>query len=538
MMRAKPLSASLAATLVFFCGACEPQTDTRQIVIAEPTEVDLLFPLAGRSDLEAELDKLLYLGLNSARWQDGRVDHTIDELSLAEGWRFGPDSTTITYDLRSDAFWSDGHQIDAGDVVFTYELMRRLGPDFPYSEYYREIDSVQAVDTRLVRFHFARRYPQMLLHSGYSIVPEHVYRDYEPTREALARHPGQRSPGDSLVVSGPYFVAQRRPGERLVLQENPRFAGDVDIPTVVFRFIPEAATRVVELQNGSVDVINPAPAAMLRRLAQDERLSLEPRGARFYDYVAWNGARFEPFADPEIRRALSLAIDRQAILDGLQLSDYATPAAGPFPPIFSRATGEPPQADPYAPDSARAILADLGWRDTDDDGIIDRDGVSFRFTLLTSPGSGLLRSSVAEILQARLAQVGVGAEIRQLESSTLNELVYFDSTRQFEAALVGWRTALDGTHVEDQFWPPDAQYNITGYSNAAIDTLIPLALGAATQDQSAGYWNDAARVIAADRPYLFLWFYGEAVALTSRISNTRIDTYSVYQNLYQWKLEP
>ncbi len=538
-MRSRLFRLSLAVVLTTTSVACERQAATRQLVIGEPSDISLIFPLARRNyDLDSELRKLLYPGLNSARWENGRIEYTADDVSLASAWEFDEDSTRITYDIRRGAVWSDGEPIDGQDVVFTYDLMRRLGSDFPYGEYYRDIDSVVALEPHRVTFFFSRRYPQMLEHSGYNIIPEHVYRDYEPAIEALARHPALREPGDSLVVSGPYLVSEWLPGERLALRANPRFTGEVEIENVVIRFVPEATTRVVELENGSLDVINPVPPELLPRLAQDQRFKLAPRGARFYDFIAWNGSRFEPFADPEIRRALSLAIDRQGILDGLQLASFAIPAAGPWPPIFAQDAAELPQPDPYSPDSARAILSSRGWRDSDDDGILDRNGRPFRFTLLTSPGSGLLRSSTAEIIQARLAQVGIDVELRLMERSALNDIVYFDSTRRFQAALVGWSSSLDGTHVEDQFWPPEAQYNITGYASAALDTLIPLALAATTRDQAARYWSEAARVIAADRPHAFLWFYGEAVALADDVKNARIDTYSVYQNLHEWILEP
>ncbi|UCF18496.1 MAG: hypothetical protein JSU87_11155 [Gemmatimonadota bacterium] len=538
-MSFKLVGLSLATALAVTSVACERQAPARQLIIGEPSDVGLIFPLAHRNyDLDSELRRLLYPGLNSARWENGRVEYSVDDMSLARAWEFDADSTAITYVLRSDAVWSDGEAIDGQDVVFTYNLMRRLGSDFPYGDYYRAIDSVVAREPRRVTFFFSRRYPQMLEHSGYSIVPEHVYRDYEPTIEALARHPALREPGDSLVVSGPYLVTEWLPGERLALRANPRFAGEVKIENVVIRFVPEATTRVVELENGSLDVVNPVPPELLPRLAEAQRFRLASRGARFYDFIAWNGARFEPFADPVIRRALSLAIDRQGILDGLQVADFAVPAAGPWPPIFAQAAAESLEPDPYLPDTARAIFASRGWRDTDDDGILDRNGRPFRFTLVTSPGSGLLRSSAAEIIQAHLARVGIDVELRLLERSALNDLVYFDRTRQFQAALVGWSSSLDGTHVRDQFWPPDAQYNVTGYISAALDTLIPQALASTTRDQAARYWSEAAKVIATDRPLAFLWFYGEAVALTNRVRNTKIDTYSVYQNLHQWTLQP
>ncbi len=528
------------ATTAFVLLACQRAETAKTVVIAENGTVDLLLPLTFRSELETELDKLLFPGLNSARWVDGTIEHVLDDLALAERWEYGPDSTTITYDMRDDATWSDGEPITAKDVVFTYNLMLRPETGFPYGDYVALLDSVEAIEEHRVTFYFKRHHPLMLLQSGWSIVPEHVYRDHGADGKTLAAHPTVHAPATDLVVSGPFRVSEWLPAERLVLEPRERaYTGRSSLDRVVFRFVPEATTRVVELQNGSVDVINPVPTSTLTSLADDPRFQLAARGARFYDFIAWNGTRFAPFADPQVREALSLAIDRQAILEGLNVADYATPAAGPFPPIFRRLYDTTVQPDPYAPDRASAILQRLGWADNDSDGILERGSQTFRFTLLTNSGSrGLMRSAAAEIIQAQLTRVGIAVDIRLLENSTLIDYVFSDTTRQFQAAIVGWRVALNPEYVRDQFWPRDAPYNITAYESTATDSLIPLALAARTAVDAASHWRAAARKIARDRPYAFLWFYDEVVGLSNRVKNSRIDTYSVYQNLHHWRVEP
>ena len=539
-MSSRVRACAAIATTAFVLFACQRDRTAKTVVIAENGTVDLLLPLTFRSELETELDKLLFPGLNSARWVDGAIEHVLDDLALAERWEFGPDSTTITYDMRADANWSDGEPITAKDVVFTYNLMLRPETGFPYADYVALLDSVKAIEAHRATFYFKRRHPLMLLQSGWSIIPEHVYRDHGADGTTLAAHPAVHAPATDLVVSGPFRVSEWLPAERLVLEPRERaYTGRSSLDRVVFRFVPEATTRVVELQNGSVDVINPVPTSTLTSLADDPRFQLAARGARFYDFIAWNWTRFAPFADPQVREALSLAIDRQAILEGLHVDDYAAPAAGPFPPIFRRLYDTTVQPDPYAPDSARAILQRLGWADNDNDGILERGSQTFRFTLLTNSGSrGLMRSSAAEIIQAQLTRIGIAVDIRLLENSTLIDYVFSDTTRKFQAAIVGWRVALNPEYVRDQFWPREAPYNITAYESTATDSLIPLALAAGNAVDAAAHWRAAAREIARDRPYAFLWFYDEVVGLSNRVKNSRIDTYSVYQNLHHWRVEP
>ncbi len=528
--------AAVAAIVGVAITACDSTVSRGPLVIGETTDVGVLLPTVETSAFDAEINSQLYLGLNSARWESGSIEYLIDERSLAERWQLGPDSTTLHYDLRSDAVWSDGQPIDAGDVVFTYELIRRPEIASPHIDSWEHLDSVVALGDRRVAFYFDRRYPGMLFDTGVGIIPEHALAGAATDNATLAGHAALADPAGNLVVSGPYQVAEWSRGERLVLESNPTaFTPGPVIDTVIFRFLPDQVTRLIELENGMIDLARSIPMTRAEELSADARLRIETIDDRFYDYIAWNPARIEPFADREVRRALSLAIDRQAIIDALGITPFASPAAGPYPPIFSKVADPSLEPDPHLADSARAILASRGWSDTDGDDILDKDGRPFRFTLLTQAGNQR-RSSAAQVIQAGYAEIGVDMEIRLVEFNTLLGLIF--ETRDFEAVLLGWQVALEPNYLVGQFWPPDHPFNITGYASSVLDELIPAAQDAATADEAAPIWREAARVIADDRPYAFLWFFDEAVAVNERVKGTRIDTYGLYQNLYQWRLEP
>jgi peptide/nickel transport system substrate-binding protein len=523
-----------AVALAALLGSCEPSVSGGRIVIGESADIGVLLPAIETSALDGEVNSLLYPGLNSARWENGALEYLIDERSLAERWAFSADSLALTYTLRRDAVWSDGQPIDGHDVVFTYELVRRPEIASIYADVWEHLDSVVAPVDHEVAFYFQRRYPGMLFDTGIGIIPAHVYEDAAADDATLASHPGLVDPGGNLVVGGPYRVAEWRHGDRLVLEANPTaFSGRPRTDTVVFLMIPEETTRLIGLENGLIDVTGPLSMARAEELDANPRFRIESVSDRFYDYVAWNGARFDAFADPELRYALSLAIDRQAILEALGMARYARPATGPYPSIFRRVADPELTADSYLPDSARAILAAKGWRDSDGDGVLDRDGRPFRFTLLTQAGNGR-RTSAAEIIQAQYARIGIDMEVRVLEFNALLGLIFDE--RDFEAVLMGWQVALEPDYVAWHFWPADNVYNFTGYQSAALDSLIPLADASATAEAAAPYWRAAARAIAADRPYAFLWFFDDAVAVNERVQDTRIDTYGLYQNLHRWRL--
>jgi peptide/nickel transport system substrate-binding protein len=420
-------------------------------------------------------------------------------------------------------------------VVFTYELVRVPEVASPYIDSWEHLDSVVAVDERRVTFHFKRRYPGMLFHTGIGIVPAHVFESVAAENAALAGHPSLVEPDERLVVSGPYAVLSWNRGERLVLGPNPRaFTARPQTDTLVFRIIPEETTRLVELENGGLDVAGPLPMDRAAQLDADPRFRVETVDDRLFDFIAWNGERFPPFRDPEVRLALSLAIDRAGILAGLGISDYSEPAAGPYPRVFSALTDPELNAHPYRPDSASAILASKGWVDGDGDGVLERDGIPFRFVLRTQAGNQR-RASAAEIIQARFAGIGVDVRIELLEFNALLGMVFEE--HDFEAVLLGWQVGLEPDWLLGHFWPPDHFFNITGYTSTVLDSLFPLAKQAETTQGAAPIWRAVARVIAEDQPYAFLWFYDDAVVVNERVRGTRIDTYGIYQNLHQWRVE-
>jgi peptide/nickel transport system substrate-binding protein len=523
-------------SLAFVVSACDRQPVENVIVVGTGTDIGVLLPVAETSALDGEVNALLYAGLNSARWGEGGVEYFLGDHSLAERWEYNPDSTALSYFLRGDAVWSDGHPIDAADIVFTFELIRRPEIGSAYVEAWAQLDSVIAIGDRQVTFHFQRRYPQMLFDTGIGIIPAHVFEEVATDGATLTGHATILEPGGQLVVSGPYRVAEWRPGERLLLEANPlSFAPSPATDSIVFRVVPEEVTMLAELETGGLDVVAPVSMSDATRLEADERFRVETMDDRFYDYLAWNLEETALFGDAEVRRALSLAIDRQTIIDGLSIGRFARPAAGPYPPIFGELVAPSVIPDSYLPDSATAILAARGWADSDGDGVLDKDGRAFSFTLLTQAGNER-RTSAAEIIQARYAEIGIEVNITALDFGTLLGLMFDE--RDFEAVLLGWQVALEPSYLGAFFWPPDHPFNFTGYASAELDSLIPLAQSAATAEDAAPYWREAARVIAVDRPYAFLWYFDDVAALREGITNTRIDTYGLFQNLHEWRLRP
>lgn len=532
-----------------------PPTRGGTAVVGVPSGANSLLPPLARTSLDGELSRLLFLGLNRARWQPGGLvfpeDHPLD---LARGWSFGPDSTTLTYRLEDGIEWSDGHPVTAGDVVFTYRLLANPDAGLPLSYVTRRMDSVSARGDTAVTFHFSRRYPGMLFDSGVGVLPEHVYGDVPPDEfmtmggragrdgagDTGGREPGggsgsRPSAGDDgslLVVTGPFRLAGWSRGERVVLVRNPPAPVSPRLDTLVFRVFPEEATRLTELRSGTVDLARVESFRQAGRLAEREGFEIHRMRRRAYDYIAWNPEGHPAFAQRRVREALSLAVDRRTILAALQMEPFAEPATGPYGPLFPELRVEP-EGPLHDPDRARRLLDAAGWTLSGDGGVRRRDGTDLSFELATPAGSQR-RTSAVELIRSQLAEVGVRAQVRTQEFNSL-----FGRMRagEYEAALMGWQVGLNPDI--SQFWyDPDAPLNVVAYDDARVRALMDSALAAATERQARPYWHRAAEAVVADHPYAFLWYFDILYASTPRLRGVETSVVGFTTNAHEWWVRP
>ncbi|HEU0299385.1 MAG TPA: ABC transporter substrate-binding protein, partial [Longimicrobium sp.] len=490
-------------------------------VIAELSDMAQPLPPVFNTQLDGDLMDVMYMGLTRGVWRDGRLVYVLsDQSPMALAWHYeyvGTDSAALRYRMRSNLRWSDGQPITAHDVVWTYDAVRNPDVASPRQDYIEHMDSVVAENDSTVVFHFDRRYPEMLFYSGLPIAPRHAYRD--ANMADIRNHPRLRNPGNgNLVVSGAFMVGQWQPGQRVVLVPNPHFPVRPHLDQIVIRVIPETTTRLVELQNGTVDFTRPVPPDQVPGLRQRAtQIRFEREEKRNYDYLGYNPRTYAPFADPEIRTALGLALDVPGIIASLQLEDFAVQAGGPYSPIF-RDLYDPQAMAPLPFDTSRAkqILEAKGWRDANGDGIREKDGRPFRFTLLTNAGNQR-RADVAQIVQQMWRRVGVQADLQQQETNTMFDAL---EDKNFQAVLAGWSVALSPDLAS--LWARESPFNFVSYDNPRTFALFEQAQRTTTEAQANALWKQAAAQIISDRPYTWLYFLDGIVGVRDRLRGVRV----------------
>jgi peptide/nickel transport system substrate-binding protein len=233
-----------------------------------------------------------------------------------------------------------------------------------------------------------------------------------------------------------------------------------------------------------------------------------------------------------------MAIDREELIEALLTSRvtgecYGRDAIGTITPALCDWYNHDVVPLPFDVAASKALFAEAGWRDTDGDGWLDRDGRRFEFKLATNAGNKR-REQATVIIQAQLQKVGVKADIDYVETTT-----FFEQARQrdYEAMLAGWSAALlvDPTNV----WHSDAperryEFNFVSYSNPEVDRLIDEALEALDPAEAQAKIREMQALIHADQPYTFLYWRDDLVGVHARFRDVKIDILSLLNDLHLW----
>jgi peptide/nickel transport system substrate-binding protein len=450
---------------------------------------------------------------------------------LAERWEWSPDHRSLTFHLRQGATWSDGTAITADDVRFTWEAQRSPEVGWIYAEIKEAIRDVEVVDAATVRFHFDRVYTAMFHEAVEGVIlPKHAW-------SALPFAEWRQRPewfAENLVVSGPFTLGPRQPGQQLTLLRNPRHY-DQERPrldALHFRVLPDKPSQLLAIESGAIDFVSGVPAGEADRLAANADVALHRVWARHFEYLAWN-VENPLFADPNVRRALTLAIDRQAIVDTVWRGN----ARIGFSPFLARtwATNQALAPLPYDPAEATRLLAAAGWRDADGDGVLDRDGRPFRFALVTNTGNQP-RADTQVLIQAQLAKVGVAVEPRLVEGATLTgDLI----AHRFDATIGGW--AIDTTmNARYYFHSEEAEggYNFGAYRNPELDRLLVAATEQPDPATAKPILDQIQEILHRDQPYTFLVEPQRLHASRQRLQGVTPDALFVFGSVADWWVRP
>ncbi|MEQ8348764.1 MAG: ABC transporter substrate-binding protein [Sneathiellaceae bacterium] len=503
----------LAATLAVLAHllpappAAQAQAPPGVLVAAQIAEPKSLDPQAVTALNDFRILVNLYDGL--VRYRPGSLEI---EPALAERWTIGDDGRAYTFTLREGVTFHDGTPVDAEAVVFTFRRM--LDPDHPFHDtgpfplafFFEMVERVEAVDPQTVRFTLAEPFAPFLSNLAY---PTALIVSPAAVRGAGAgfgRHP---------VGSGPFRFAEWDPNRRVLLTGNPDYwDGAPGLEAVVFQPIVDANTRVAEMLSGGIDLMVEVPPDAVATFAADPAFALHEAVGPHLWFLILN-TREGPLADPAVRQAVNLAIDRQALVDEV-LQGTAEVAAGPVPAAFAWAHDPALPPWPYDPDRARALLAQAG-----------AEGAELTF-YVTQGGSGMLAPvAMAAAIQADLAAIGLKVTIESYEWNSYLAEVNAGLAGKADMAQMAWMTndpdTLPYLALRSGAMPAEGGFNSGYYSNPDVDRLIAAARRTADRAARADLYRQLQRLVREDAPWAVIASWKQNAVTTDRVSGFRLE---------------
>jgi peptide/nickel transport system substrate-binding protein len=453
---------------------------------------------------------------------------------LAESWDSASTRSgmILTFRLRDDVKWHDGVPTTASDVKFTFDRIKDPRTGFPRASLFALYDSAAVEDSFTVTF-YLKRHPGFIdPWRSVAPMPEHVLGDVSP--EELGRHPfGTESP----LGNGPFRFVEHRSGQRWVFEANQDFpaglGGRPNLDRLVYRIIAEPTTRLSEFATGAVDVyvsVAPSQVAEIEAIPGARLLTYPTRSIVF---INWNGRR-QLFQDDRVRRALTLGIDRDQIIE-VARNGFGQVASGPVPP-FHWAYYSELEPLPYDPDSARALLDAAGWIDRDGDGVRERDVIKASFELRTNPDP--TREDIMVLVQADLAEIGVAVELRVQEAQSLGADIT-SSERRFDAFVLGWETefVLDD-RVLFACSQLEGPYQWASYCNPRVDEILDQVTSMDDRSKAIPLWYEYQEIMQWEQPYTWLYYDVRPNGVRERVRDVRMDVRGNFINVQDWWIAP
>ena len=520
---ARPLLLALgAAALLAACrpaSAPEPAT-LRAYLSAEPATLNFITENDGNTMQLASLiaDSLVDFGPDLAPVP-----------RLASSWEIGADSRTVTFHLRPGVRWHDGVPMTSADVAFSLEKV--LDPASLAAgkrSVFETVDTWETPDD--LTFRVTRREPDARLVTSWEtlpILPRHVFA----TGDFVAA-PGHRAP----VGTGPWRFASWEAGRRIVLEANPDyFGGPPGIARLEFRPLPEPATRLNAFLAGELDLTSLRPLDRERLSPAGDQGRILVQEVLFVWYIAWNQDGSNPFfGDPRVRRAMTMALDRAGFVERVLggTGTVATSFVHPSMAAFDRDLAP----WPYDPAAAARLLEESGWRDPDRDGVRERNGRRFAFTLLLPAGNQEIER-LTVMFQEALRGIGVDMTIRTLEYNVYRGL---RDARQFEALAAGWNLDPDPDCYD--FWHSSQSrngINYAGLANPEVDRLCEEGRRTVDPAHRTAIYRRVQHLLHDLQPATFVAYRASIVGLSPRLVGVQphpLGIWNWYPGPLQWRV--
>jgi len=472
-------------------------------ISANPSRLN---PILATDSSSSEIAGHLFSSLFSYD-KDGNIKN-----ELAKGYKF-IDKKTLLIELNDNIKWSDGVAITTDDIIFTYNIITSPKIFTPYSDEFRFVDRIIKIDNKNIKVIYKQPYFKALEIWMTSILPKHILKNEKDIMTS--------SFNKKPIGSGAYTLKNFEISKNLNLKANPNYIyHKPNIENIEYKFV--ADSTLLELKAGNLDIGSITPLQYERQLDKNlkDKFNIIEDISKSYTYIGFNFKK-RKFQNPKVREAISLAIDRQEIID-LLFFGHAKICTGPFMPN-TFAFNENVKSPKIDINRAKILLKEAGYTDAN----------PLLFEIATS-SSNQTRVFVAQIIQQQLSRVGIKVKLKAIEWQAFLSTVV--DSRNFDTVLLGWGLGL--TPDAYSIWHSKSDrvggFNFIGYKNNNLDKLIEYSEQEIDKTKLSKAYKEMFKIITDDNPYIFLYIPNSITLVNKRIKNVSKSIIGITHNYIDW----
>ncbi|HBI6909709.1 TPA: peptide ABC transporter [Clostridium perfringens] len=501
--------------------AAKNRTDTLIVGTTDPKGE--FVPIYSSTLYDSWVNNLIFDGLISNNEKGEPVPN------VAENYEVSEDGKTYTFKLNKGIKFTNGQELTAKDVAFTFTSICDPGYDGPrmdavnnlvgYEEYNKgdakSVEGIKVIDDYTISFTNKNVDAAGIWNFSYGIMPESVYKFEKGNFQAVK---------DKLlepVGSGAYKFVHFKPGQEVKFEKNADYwKGEPKIPYIVMK-VTNAQTLLQELMAGTVDIDRVgAKPENIDPLKQAGFLNLDLYMQNGYGYIGLNYGS-DKVKDPKVRQALLYGLNRDGFMQsyyqgyGQVYNSHILPTSWAYNP-------DVPKYE-YNPEKAKELLDEAGWKDTNGNGVRDKDGVELELQWLTYTGSKYV-DALIPIVQQSWEQIGVKVTPELMEFGTMMDKV---NNREYDIFNGAWNLSIDpdpsGIFAISQDVP--GGFNNIGWRNEEADKLLKEGKGTTNQEERKKAYAEWQLKFSEDVPYILLGNAQEMFASNSRVKGYNPSTY-------------
>ncbi len=448
------------------------------------------------------------------QYKDGSTEI---EPGLATRWESSKDGLTWTFYLRKGVNFHDGTPFNAEAVLFSLNRQHEKTHDFnkeggSYIYWVATgladiVDEITAIDEFTVQIKLNTSYAPFIYTiaiTPFSIVSPTAVKKYKNQSETFANNP---------VGTGPFKFVQWDRGDKIVLEANKNYwGGRPKLDRVVFRSIPDNAVRLIEMQRGSLHVMEFPNPDDLQQIKDDDELTLLTQPGMNIGYLAMNLDK-TPLNNQKVRLAINHAINKKTIIEHLY-QGLGIPAKNPIPPTLW-SYDDSIQDYPYDPKLAKKLLTEAGYP----------DGFSTTLWALPVPRPYIPDGrALAEVIQSELRNIGIDAKILTYDWGT-----YLEKTKngEHDLAMLGWSADLGDPDnflyvLLSKTSAEKPAANIAFYRSEEMQSVLEKARAITDKDKRTSLYKDAQRIFHKDVPWVPLAHAKQVLVINKKVKNLKL----------------